>query len=124
MGAITPNMDRSVAGFVDSRMGLFGGVAAVTDNLNTEVNQRISNRNNLELLIFHFSDIDSADTWPSGISNIVAMAWQPEDPVDDRVRPVLTTQATGVVTFVSTNADSAGWLWVYVGAAGNRGPGV
>ena len=119
MAAKTPNMTRSTAGFVDSRMGLFGGVVSVTDNLNTGTNEHISNRNNLELLIFHFTDIDTGDTWTSGMDNIVAVAWQPEDPNDDSVRPALTTQLTGVVEFVSDNADSAGWLWLLVGAGTN-----
>lgn len=118
MAEATVNMTRGTAGFVDPRMGVFGGVCAVTDNLNTDTNQPQANRNGMELLIFHLTSVANTNTFTTGINDIVGVSWQPEDATDDDVRPSLTTQTTGVVTFVA-GGTRAGWLWILRGGGGS-----
>jgi hypothetical protein len=110
----------TTAGYVNPKLGLYtcgpgrgtSTVATATNNLKSDVADSMSNRNGLQMSIFFFTDIDTTDTWTSGIPGIKAVAWQPADATDDVVSPVLTTVATGIITFIATNANSEGWLWV------------
>jgi hypothetical protein len=113
----TINMTKSTAGYVDPRMGVYGGVCAVTDNLVSDTDQLRSNRNGLELLIFHVTAVANAETLTTYIDDIVAVAWQPEDATDDDVRVSLTTQANGILTFVA-GGTRQGWLWILHGGGG------
>ena len=117
----TPTTTKSTAGYVDPRKGVFGGVTTGTGNLNTLVNQRISNRLGLQLLIFHFTSMSNGDTWTSNIKNIVAVAMQPEDANDDGSTAFLTAQTTGTIT-IQAGTSTSGWLWIMVGAAANSPP--
>lgn len=118
MAAKTPVTTRSTAGYVDPGLGVYGGVATGTNNLVSDVDEHLVNRNGLKLSIFYFgpsasaNDIDDGDTWTSNIPGIKAVAWQGADIADDCVAATLTTAATGVITFAAENANSEGWLWV------------
>lgn len=123
MPAKTPVVDNTTAGYVVPGKSVYGGVSTTTNNLLSDVDTHIADRQGLKLSIFYFgpsnsaNDIDTGDTWTSNISNIVALAWQPADATDDKVSPSLTTQATGVVTFTAENAtNNEGWLWVLHGS--------
>ncbi|MEE9184212.1 MAG: hypothetical protein V3U39_06995 [Acidimicrobiia bacterium] len=118
--AATLTTTKSTAGYVDPKLGMFGGVVSVTDNLNTDTNLPVANRIGLDDLIWHVTDIGDADTIAFGIPNIVAVFWQSEDASDDLVTVSLTTQATGTVTFKATNAANAGWILLKVGANVSR----
>lgn len=118
MAAKTPVSDRSTAGFTDATVpSVFGGVNAVDASLITQGTHH-GNAGGFKLRIFHFADIDDADTWTSGISGIIAVAWQPDEADTDKVGATLTTADSttqplgGVITFDAENANSTGWLWV------------
>ena len=114
MAAITPTAE-GTSGHVPAKTSVFGGIQTITDNLLTVGTAR--NRLDKTLSVYHFSDVDStAGTWTSGISNIIAVAWQGEDHGDDAACATLTTQATGVVTIRAETDNSAGWLWVLHGS--------
>ena len=122
MAAKTPIIDNTVAGYVVPGLGVYGGVATVTQNLLTDTAEHHSNRNGL-LLSFHYfgpsnsaNDIDTGDTWSSNIPGVVASAWQAADATDDKVTSALTTQAGGIFTFTSQNTNNEGWLWVLHGS--------
>lgn len=117
--AATITTTKSTAGYVDPGMGVFGGVVTATANLNSGTDQPLSNRHGLQLQIFHVTDMGTGETIATGIPNIVAVAWQPEDCTDDVAGVCLTAQSTGTVTFIATNAANAGWLWVLSGARKN-----
>ena len=111
--------DNTTSGFVDVKTGVFGGVVAVTDNLLTDTNLPVVNRLGMDLLVYRCIDVANAETITFSRPDIVALAWQPEDATDDDVRAALTTQATGVVTFVA-GGTRQGWLWMLVGANASR----
>ncbi len=71
-------------------------------------------RSTCKLEVRHLTGVANAGTYASGIPNIIAVAWQPEDATDDDVRPYLVTQATGLVAFVA-GGTRAGWLWILRG---------
>lgn len=118
MAAKTPD-GRGVTGFVDPRSGVWMQTAALGGDNTTDGGLAVSTKN-LKLSIFSFlastsgHDIDSGDTWASGLKGIVACAWQPNDTTDDlvAVEPDVANRATGVVKFTSTNSNNTGWLWV------------
>ena len=96
-------------GFVDK--GVWGGVlSAITADQLAE-GTHLSNREGLTLTIWHLNAVANAETLTTGLDSIVAVAWQPEDPTDDDVRMALTTQVTGILTFVA-GGTRAGWVWI------------
>jgi hypothetical protein len=112
------NMTPATAGFVNPRLGVYGGVCAVTDNLVSDTGQPQSNRQGMELLIFHCTAVATGETITTGINDIVAVAWQAEHATDDDVRVSLTTQTAGIVTFVA-GGTRQGWLWILRGGGGS-----
>jgi hypothetical protein len=118
----TYNATKSTAGFVEAGKGVFGGIATITNNLNTDVNTPLADRQGLKLGIYHMTDVANTDTWASGIPAAYACAWQPEDATDDDARAVITaytavgerSRGGSVFTFV-TGGTRAGWLWVLHG---------
>lgn len=112
MAAKTPAASAATSGFVEPNHGLYGGVNAVDAALITNGTHQ-ANRSGLRHRAFYFADIDNTDTWTSGLTTIVAVAWQPDQADTDLVGATLTTAATGVVTFAATNANSNGWLHVW-----------
>ena len=111
MPAKTP-VARGTSGFPAE--GVYAGTVAAASARLTNATF-FPNRNGMLLDIFYFADIDDTDTWSSGIPNIAAVAWQPDTATGDLIGATVTTQATGVVTFSATNANSNGWLWVLRG---------
>ena len=121
------NMDRSVAGFVEPKSGLYlqvpnssGSAQTITNNVITDVATPIANRNGLKFSIYNLIDVANAETVASEIKNAVACAWQPEDVTEDDVRVAITSVGTvsgersrggSVFTFVASGTRS-GWLWV------------
>jgi len=69
-----------------------------------------------ELEVFHFTDVNDGDQWASGIPNILAVAWQPDQASDDWVAATNETVA-GSIIFGTDGGASAnvGWLWVLRG---------
>lgn len=67
--------------------------------------------------VFYFDDVDTGDTWTSGIPGIVALAWSNDFSNDaDFCSARLTTLATGVITFTVLGTDAAdaqGFLHVW-----------
>ena len=120
MAAKTPLTTKSTAGYVDPALGLYtecagrtnSTAATTTNNIKSDVGDVMSNRNGLKLSVFFFTDIDSGDTWASGLKGVKATAWQGADATDDVGNAVLTAAATGTISFIVTNANSEGWLWV------------
>jgi len=105
MPAKTPSVFTATAAgttYVDTRREVYStslSRAVKTEDLSFEVH--------------YFADIDDGDTWTSGIDSLVAVAWQDEDPTSDTASAVITTQATGVVTFKAGAANGSGWLWLF-----------
>jgi hypothetical protein len=100
---------KGTAGFVDK--GVYGGVVTITGELLGDIAEHHPNREGMKLSIWHVTDADNTDTLTTGIDSIVAVAWQADDATDDDCRWALTTQATGILTCVATQANS-GWLWI------------
>ena len=103
---------QGTAGFVSK--GVYGGVATVTNTILTDVAEHLADRSGLKLSIWHLTAVADAETLTTGIDSIKAVAWQPDDCTDDDVRPTLTTQATGIVTF-KAGGSRKGWLWILHG---------
>ena len=65
-------------------------------------------------MCFRFDDIDTSDTWDTGLAaRITDVAWQPVDTSDNVAATVDT--ATGVVTFTGESANNAGFLHLWLG---------
>lgn len=99
---------RGETGFIDSRLGVFGGQIALTDVLSSAGSAR-SNRKNLRFAIHYFADIDDTDTWDDAPPGLVACAWQSDDVSADHVSAFVTGDAQ--ITFAAGAADNAGWVW-------------
>ncbi len=118
MAVKTPVTDNTVAGYVVPGKGMYGGVGTTTNNLLTDVDQHLADRQGLKEDIFYFGpsnsakDIDNGDVWTSNIPGIVRVFWSAADATDDLVNPVLTAAANGEITFISTNSNNEGWLLV------------
>ena len=111
MAAKTP-VAVGTAGWVRPERELYGAPAiATTETL--LVTAAIINLDNLSRRIVYFSDIDTTDTWASGISGIQVVAVVSND-ADATVAPVAAWDAAGVVTFTSSGSNWAGWviLWI------------
>lgn len=115
MAAKTPATGPATSGFVDPHRGVFTGAVDGTSMLS---NGAIANGEGMRLQRFFFQDIDSGDTWDSGIPQIRAVAWQPDVVGDDVVTVTLSNVSTGRIGFIATNANSTGWLWVLSGGSG------
>ena len=116
MPAKTPLTTKTTAGYVDPKLGVYGGVCALADNIKTDTAERLANRQGLFLSIFFFTDVDNADTWASGLPGVKACAWQGADPDDDGGAVSLLVASTGQIGFAMQNANSEGWLWVLHGS--------
>jgi hypothetical protein len=117
MPAKTPVTTRSTAGYVIPEQGVYGGVNAVSASLITNGTLH-SNDKDLKLKKYFFSDIDTGDTWASGIQGAVACAWQTDQADADLGGVSITTVKStatpfgAIFTFDVENANSVGWLWV------------
>ena len=123
MTAITPMMTKGTAGYVESKLGVYGGICALADNILTDTAQHLGNRLGLHLSIFFFDDVSNADTWgtaTAGLKQVVACAWQGADPDDDggavSLLSVDSTKGHCQIGFAMQNANSEGWLWVLHGS--------
>ena len=119
MAAVTPTA-RGTLGHVGK--GIFGGDGTTTDN-RKDAGTHFPDRSGMQLSIYHFTDIDNAETWTSGIMNAYSVAWQCEDAADDAVALVLLSSATAQnargrigaeVGFQSQTSASGGWVWVFL----------
>lgn len=111
---------------------VFGGVVAVTETFlanGTRYSREASatanriRRGDLALVIEYFDDVDEADTYASGLgADLVAVAWQSNNPDETNPLNVTITGADGTVTWDGPSGNaSAGWLWCLVRRNGNRG---
>lgn len=117
MAAKTPATGPETTGYVDPHRGVWTGESDSNSMLS---NGKIApGREGMRLQIFFFDgNIDNLDTWTSGISNIRAVAWQPETGTTDHAAAFLFTQSTGAIGFVTENNGISGWLWVLSGGSG------
>lgn len=111
MAAKTP-VSAGTTGYVDAVRGVWTGARGSAEVIQT-VGTLSNNRTRFRQLIYYFSDIDDGDTWTSGLPNIQACFWSGDTEAGDACNAVLTTAATGVITFetVSTS-DISGYLLV------------
>lgn len=102
--------------YVRPRTGVRGGVITLTQT--PEANGvEFANRTGAQLTILTVQAADDAETITTGIENIIAVAWQSNNPDNDgHVSVFLSTQAQGIVTFDKAGNDAEeGWLWVLHG---------
>lgn len=58
---------------------------------------------------FSFDDIDTTDTWTSGLTGIVRWAWE----TASGTQQVLVTESSGTFTFATSAANAIGILHVW-----------
>lgn len=99
---------RGETGFIDPRLGVFGGQITQAQTMSANGSAR-ANRKNLRFAIHYFADIDDGDTWDDAPPGLVACAWQADDVSADHVACFVTGDKQ--VTFDAAAADNAGWVW-------------
>ena len=104
MAAKTP-VSAGTAGYVDQVRGVYTGARGSAESI-LSVGTISNNRLRFRQLIFFFSDIDDGDTWTSGIPGIQAVFWSGDTEATDAVNAVLTTAATGEITFETTSTSN------------------
>jgi len=101
------------AGYVDRTRGLYTGVRAGSEGILAV--GAIEDRTALRTQIFYFDNIDDGDIWTSNITGIKAAFWSGETEATDAVNAVLTTAATGAITFETTaTSDLAGFVLLFI----------
>jgi hypothetical protein len=71
----------------------------------------VINKLGLKHQCFYFADVDTADSWTSGIRGIVSLAWANEGL--GGVATSLTAADTGEISLAGSSANRKGWLHVW-----------
>ena len=130
MAAKTP--DTSGVAAIDAGREVVGhdltsNVLEATDVLSTALaagaEAAVHSRNKAVLYIAYFTDIDDADTWATGFTNILGVAWQGDDLDGDFVNAHCLDGRSGTITFqvASAGTNQSGWCWVLVDREPNGG---
>ncbi len=125
MAAITP-VASDGAGGVDVYRGLYTGEISSSESMLVE-GVRVNTRPNFILEIVHFAaGVNTGDTWTSNIAGIQAVAYQQNIGSAENVAAILTTQASGLITFITDDdaPGNEGWLWLLIDPSVARRPGT
>jgi len=114
MAAKTP-ASFPTAGGVDIHRGLYISPAAgnAVGEVMLTVGSREDNRLKYFQEIHYFADLDDGDTWASGIRGIRAVFWMGDDTDTDKAA-CAWDGVTGLVTFDVENADTNGWVLLFI----------
>ena len=107
MAVIDPAV-RGETGFVDPRLGVFGGQVTATQDVSADGAAR-SNRKSFAIHIHYFAAVNDTDTWDDAPPGLVACAWQADDVDTDHVSCFVSGDKQ--VTFDTTAGAKSGWVW-------------
>lgn len=98
-------------GWVRPEKEIYGGTIAAAQDFITD--GAVINLDQYVRKVLYFSDIDTTDTYSSGIGGIMCVAVVSKD-ANATVAPSVGWDAAGVLTFTSSGNDWAGWVILFI----------